>query len=69
MADNRLAARADAFVKRLQNEDVNMHGFILSVNGQEKAKAYYAPFKEGTIISWTIFRIGCLKALTESCCG
>ena len=47
MADNRLAARADAFVKRLQNEDVNMHGFILSVNGQEKAKAYYAPFKEG----------------------
>ena len=47
MADNRLAARVDAFVKRLQNEDVNMHGFILSVNGQEKAKAYYAPFKEG----------------------
>ena len=47
MADNRLAARIDAFVKRLQKEDVNMHGFILSVNGQEKAKAYYAPFQEG----------------------
>lgn len=47
MADNRLAARIDSFVKRLQKEDVNMHGFILSVNGQEKAKAYYAPFQEG----------------------
>ena len=47
MADNRLAARVDQFVKRLKKEDVMMHGFILSVKGQEKAKAYYAPFREG----------------------
>ena len=39
--------RIQAFVRRLQKEDVNMHGFILTVNGQEKAKAYYAPFREG----------------------
>ncbi len=47
MTDNRLAARVDAFVKRLQKEDVNMHGFILSINGEDKVKAYYAPFREG----------------------
>ncbi|MBQ9196022.1 MAG: beta-lactamase family protein [Clostridia bacterium] len=47
MEDNRLAERIDGFVRRLQREDVNMHGFILSVNGQEKVKAYYAPFREG----------------------
>ena len=48
MRDNRLAARIQAFVDRLEKEDVNMHGFILSVGGQEKAKAYYAPFREGS---------------------
>lgn len=37
----------EAFVRRLEKEDVNMHGFLLSVDGQEKAKAYYAPFREG----------------------
>ncbi|MBR3739281.1 MAG: beta-lactamase family protein [Clostridia bacterium] len=47
MPDNRLADRINRFVARLKKEDVNMHGFILTVNGQEKAKAYYAPFKEG----------------------
>ena len=47
MPDNCLSARVDAFIARLQKEDVNMHGFLLSVNGQEKAKAYYAPFQEG----------------------
>ena len=36
-----------SFVNRLQKEDVNMHGFLLTVDGQEKAKAYYAPFREG----------------------
>lgn len=45
------ASQADAgvlaFVRRLEKEDVNMHGFLLSVNGQEKARAYYAPFREG----------------------
>ena len=35
------------FVRRLEKEDVNMHGFLLSVNGREIAKAYYAPFREG----------------------
>ena len=39
--------RIQAFVKRLKKEDVNMHGFLLSVNGREKVKAYYAPFREG----------------------
>lgn len=47
MADNRLAKRVQAFVDRLKKEDVNMHGFILSVNGLEKVKAYYTPFQEG----------------------
>lgn len=47
MASNGLSARVGAFAARLQKEDVNMHGFLLSVNGEEKAKAYYAPFREG----------------------
>lgn len=46
-----MASQADAgiraFVRRLEKEDVNMHGFLLSVNGQEKVRAYYAPFREG----------------------
>ncbi len=45
--DNRLAERVDSMVARLKKEDVNMHGFLLTVNGREKAKAYYAPFREG----------------------
>lgn len=44
---NDLKHHIDNFVTRLQSQDVNMHGFILSVAGEEKAKAYYAPFKEG----------------------
>ena len=40
-------AGIQAFVRRLEREDVNMHGFLLSVNGKEAAKAYYAPFREG----------------------
>lgn len=47
MTDNRLAFRFEQMINRLQREDVNMHGMILTVNGQEKAKAYYAPFREG----------------------
>ena len=35
------------FIRRLQTEDVNMHGFLLSVGGKVAAKAYYAPFREG----------------------
>ena len=46
-ADNRLAKRIDNLVRRLQKEDVNMHGFLLNADGKEIAKAYYAPFQEG----------------------
>ena len=38
---NDLRKRVDAFTGRCRKEDVNLHGFILSVNGREKAKAYY----------------------------
>ncbi len=44
---NELKRRIDSFVARLRREDVNMHGFILSVAGAKKATAYYAPFREG----------------------
>ncbi len=37
----------DRFTDRLLKEDVNIHGFLLSVSGKEIAKAYYAPFREG----------------------
>ena len=47
MPDNRLGERIHRLVERLKKEDVNIHGFILTVDGQEKARAYYAPFKEG----------------------
>lgn len=47
MADQRLQTRVENFVRRLEKEDVCMHGFILSVGGVEKATAYYAPFEEG----------------------
>ena len=35
------------FTQRLQKEDVNMHGFLLSVRDEKIAEAYYAPFREG----------------------
>jgi len=47
MSDQRLQARVENFIRRLEREDVCMHGFILSVGGAEKATAYYAPFEEG----------------------
>lgn len=47
MLDQRLKSRVENFVSRLEREDVCMHGFILSVKGEIKAKAYYAPFEEG----------------------
>lgn len=47
MSDERLKTRVDAFVGRLRREDVCMHGFLLSVGGNVKASAYYAPFREG----------------------
>lgn len=47
MADHGLERRVRAFISRLAKEDVNMHGFVLTVNGEEKARAYYPPFREG----------------------
>lgn len=47
MLDQRLKTRVENFVSRLEREDVCMHGFILSVGGEIKATAYYAPFEEG----------------------
>ena len=47
MLDQGLRIRIESFVSRLRREDVCMHGFILSVGGEIKAKAYYAPFREG----------------------
>ena len=35
-----LETRVRAFMDRLAAEDVNLHGFILSVRGEEKARAY-----------------------------
>lgn len=47
MLDQRLKTRVENFISRLEREDVCMHGFMLSVGGQVKATAYYAPFAEG----------------------
>ncbi len=41
------ANRIQQFAARLAREDVNMHGFLLTVDGEEKAAAYYTPFREG----------------------
>ena len=42
-----LEKRVRQFTERVLREDINLHGFILNVGGQEKVKAYYAPFQEG----------------------
>lgn len=47
MLDQRLKTRVENFISRLEREDVCMHGFMLSVNGEIKATAYYAPFTAG----------------------
>ena len=39
-----LSDRVRAFADRLYREDVNMHGFMLTVDGTEAARASYAPF-------------------------
>ena len=44
MSAKTLADRARAFAGRLYREDVNMHGFMLSVDGAEAARGTYAPF-------------------------
>ena len=47
MDHGKLSGRVARFVDRLAREDVNLHGFLLSVSGKPVAKAYYAPFREG----------------------
>ena len=47
MKQKGLEKRIGRFTDRLRREDVNLHGFILSVDGQEKVRAYYEPFREG----------------------
>ena len=42
-----LRERIVRMMERLRREDVNMHGFMLSVGGERKAEAYYAPFRAG----------------------
>ena len=49
MLDQRLATRVENFVSRLKRESVCMHGFILDVQGEVKATAYYPPFEEGKV--------------------
>ena len=45
---NHSAARPiDRFIRRLEKEQVNLHGFLLSVNGRETAGGYAPPFMEG----------------------
>lgn len=41
-----IGQRITAFVRRLSAEDVNMHGWILSVNGRDIAEALYGPFRD-----------------------
>ena len=40
-----LKTRVQSMIRRLQREDVNMHGFLLTVRGRQKAAAYYRPFR------------------------
>lgn len=45
MTQYTLTDRARAFAARLYREDVNMHGFMLSVDGAETVRGVYAPFR------------------------
>ena len=47
MKERGLENRINSFSERIHREDVNLHGFILTVDGQEKVRAYYEPFQEG----------------------
>lgn len=42
-----LRDRVLSMIRRLEQGDVNMHGFLLSVGGRFRAGAYYSPFREG----------------------
>ena len=45
MTGQGLEQRLERFTERIRREDVNLHGFILSVGGKTKAEAYYEPFR------------------------
>ena len=47
MSDAQLVKRVNSFIARAQQEEINLHGFCLSVDGVEKVSAYYAPFAPG----------------------
>ena len=47
MESSCLAHHILRFTERLRQEDVNMHGYLISVSGREIAKAYWFPFREG----------------------
>ena len=42
-----LEKRVQSFIRRVETEGINLYGFMLSVNGERKVSAYYAPFREG----------------------
>lgn len=42
-----LNTRVERLITRLSDQGVQMHGFLLSVGGVQRAAAYYAPFFEG----------------------
>ncbi len=74
MPDQQLKTRVENFVRRLAREDVCMHGFILSVKGEIKATAYYAPFREGEAhrmysVSKTMTAIALSLMLDEGKCS
>ncbi len=41
-----LNSRIERWIGRMQREDVNLHGLILTVKGREIVKAVYAPYEE-----------------------
>lgn len=47
MYNSTLKDSVSRFADRLCREDVNLHGFMLSVGGQAVASAYRSPFREG----------------------
>ena len=42
-----LKDHVQSMIARLEREDVNMHGFLLTIRGEFRAGAYYRPFRDG----------------------
>ena len=47
MRQTGLEKRTEAFLRRVARESINLHGWVLTVDGEEKVSAYYDPFREG----------------------